>query len=180
MLEPILITEINKFEDSRGFFYESYKQNFLEKKYGITKKFVQDNHSVSRFGVIRGMHYQWNGPMDKLVRVSKGKIVDILLDIRKQSKTFGQIISFILDEQNNDQLWVPAGFAHSFISLSSESHVQYKCTEFYNKEGEAGISPLDPKIKPYFLKYINESDVIISDKDKNAQTFAEYAKDPKF
>lgn len=180
MKDPMLITCVNKFEDNRGFFYESFKENILEKEYGITKKFVQDNHSVSKFGVIRGMHYQWDGPMDKLIRVSKGKIVDIILDIRKNSKTFGQISSFVLSEHNNNQLWVPAGFAHSFVSLSDETHVQYKCTELYSKDGESGISPLDPDIKPYFLKFIDERDIVISEKDKNAKTLIEYAKDPKF
>jgi len=180
MNEPILITNIKKYKDSRGFFYESYKENFLEKEYGITKKFVQDNHSISKYGVIRGMHYQWFGPMDKLVRVSKGKIMDIILDIRYNSKTYGQISAFNLDDENNDQLWVPAGFAHAFISLAPESHVQYKCTELYCKEYESGISPLDSQIKPYFLKYIEEKDIIISDKDRDAKTFEEYNKNPKF
>lgn len=180
MQEPILITKINKFEDERGFFYESYKDNFLEKEYGITKKFVQDNHSKSKFGVIRGMHYQWSGAMDKLVRVSKGRIIDIILDIRTQSKTFGQIKEFELSDTNNYQLWVPAGFAHAFVSLSEETHVQYKCTELYNKEGESGISPFDPEFKRYFLKHIKENDIIISDKDRNAKTFKQYLQDPKF
>ena len=180
MNNPILIKEIKKYEDERGFFYESYKENFLEKEYGITKKFVQDNHSISKYGVIRGMHYQWDNPMDKLVRVSKGMIIDIILDIRKNSKTFGQINTYLLDDQNNNQLWVPAGFAHGFVSLSTESHVQYKCTELYNKEGESGISPLDKEIKQYFLKYIKEESIIISDKDQKAKTFYEYMLDPKF
>lgn len=180
MNQPILITNIKKFEDNRGIFYESYKENSLDKEYGITKKFVQDNHSISKYGVIRGMHYQWDKPMDKLVRVSKGIIIDIILDIRKNSKTFGEINTYILDEENNNQLWVPAGFAHAFISLSTESHVQYKCTELYNKDGESGITPFDKDIKPYFLKYISEEKIIISDKDRSAKTFYEYILDPKF
>lgn len=179
MDEPILIS-IKKFIDSRGTFYESYKENILAEEYGITKKFVQDNHSISKYGVVRGMHYQWDAPMDKLIRVSKGMIIDIILDIRVKSKTFGQINTYLLDDENNNQLWVPAGFAHAFISLSTESHVQYKCTELYNKHGESGISPLDPEIKPYFLKYISEDKMIISDKDRDAKNIREYVKDPKF
>jgi len=174
MKEPILIKNIKKFEDERGFFYESYKENFLADEYGITKKFVQDNHSISKFGVIRGMHYQWDNPMDKLVRVSKGRIIDIIVDIRHNSKTFGQSYSYELSAQNNYQLWVPAGFAHGFISLSEESHVQYKCTELYNKDGESGISPVQ-----YFAEYKYDN-MIISEKDKQAKTFEEYSNNPKF
>lgn len=180
MKDPILIQKINKFQDSRGFFYESYKENFLSEEYGITKKFVQDNHSVSKYGVIRGMHYQWDSPMDKLVRVSKGKIVDVIIDIRKNSPTFGEVSSYLLDEENNYQLWIPAGFAHGFVSLSQEAHVQYKCTEVYNKDAESGICPLDKKTKSIFLKYISKNDIILSEKDKSSKSFSEYCLDAKF
>ncbi len=174
MLEPILITTIKKFEDNRGFFYESYKENFLAEEYGITKKFVQDNHSVSKFGVIRGMHYQWDKPMDKLVRVSKGKIIDILVDIRIKSPNLGKVYFYELSEENNHQLWVPAGFAHGFTALSDEAHVQYKCTELYNKNGESGLNPIR-----FFSQFIS-TDIIISDKDKESEDFSEYLKHPKF
>lgn len=176
MNEPILITGIKKFEDNRGIFYESFKENFLQKEYGITKKFVQDNHSISSIGVVRGMHYQWNSPMDKLIRVSSGKIIDKIIDIRIGSKTFGKIYEYELSDENMHQLWVPAGFAHGFISLADKTHVQYKCTELYNKDGESGINPL-----PYFIFSNKQLSVVtVSDKDKNLQTLEEYIKDPKF
>lgn len=179
MKEPILI-KTKKLEDERGCFYESFNENYFESEYGISKKFVQDNHSVSKYGVIRGLHYQWDKPMDKLVRVSKGKIIDIIIDIRKESKTFGKIYKFIIDESNNNQIWVPAGFAHGFLSLSDETHVQYKCTEFYNKLGESGINPLSLEFKNIFLDYIKHEDIIMSEKDLNSKSFSDYIKNPIF
>ena len=176
MKEPILITKIKKIDDNRGFFYESYKQNILSDEYGITKQFVQDNHSISKLGAIRGMHYQWDKPMDKLVRVSKGKILDVIIDIRKDSNNFGKVYSYELSEENNHQLWVPAGFAHGFMSLTDNTHVQYKCTEMYNKEGESGINP----IKYFIFTNMQIGSVLISDKDKNSETFEQYCLNPKF
>lgn len=176
MNEPMLITDIKRFEDNRGFFYESYKENFLRDKYGIIKKFVQDNHSMSKYGVVRGMHYQWDKPMDKLVRVSKGKIIDKIVDIRKDSPNFGKLYEYELSEENMNQLWVPAGFAHGFISLSEETHVQYKCTELYNKNGECGINPL----KYFIFDHKTVPIITISDKDKNSERFEEYCLNPKF
>lgn len=175
-MEPFLIQTIKRYEDSRGVFYESYKENILAKEYGITKKFVQDNHSVSRLGVVRGMHYQWDKPMDKLVRVSKGRIIDKIMDIRKDSTNFGKVYEYELSDENMNQLWIPAGFAHGFISLSQETHVQYKCTELYNKDGEGCINPLK-----YFIFDHKEIPVItVSDKDKNSERFEQYCNNPKF
>lgn len=173
MLEPILI-KINKFEDNRGYFYESYKDEVLSKEYGITKTFVQDNHSISKKNVIRGMHYQWDKPMDKLVRVSRGAIIDKIIDIRSGSPNYGKVYSYELSEYNNFQLWVPAGFAHGFLSLEENTHVQYKCTERYNKQGESGLNPLDIDWN------IKKDEVIISEKDLNSKTFLDYNNDIKF
>jgi dTDP-4-dehydrorhamnose 3,5-epimerase len=175
MLEPILI-KIKRFEDNRGIFYESYKDEILEKEYGITKKFVQDNHSISKINVIRGLHYQWNNQMDKVVRVSKGLIIDKIVDIRKDSPNYGKVYSYELSEYNSFQLWIPAGFAHGFISLEQDSHVQYKCTEHYNKDGESGINPLDISLNIDW----GAKTPILSEKDLNSKSFIEYNNDPKF
>lgn len=177
MLEPILI-KINKYSDERGYFFESYKDEFLKREYGIDKLFVQDNHSVSKKNVIRGMHYQWDKPMDKLIRVSKGRIIDKIIDIRKNSENYGKVYSFELSEENNLQLWVPAGFAHGFLSLEDNTHVQYKCTERYNKDGESGLFPFDKDLN---IKWeIDFRDAIISEKDLKSKSFLEYNKDVKF
>ena len=168
MREPILYTHIKKFSDNRGSFYESFKHSGWD--------YVQTNHSISHRGVIRGMHYQWDGPMDKLVRVSKGSILDVIVDIRKESPYYGKVYYYELDDQNLYQLLVPAGFAHGFQALEDDTHVQYMCSHFYNREGESGISPLDPEltiswpIKGY----------ILSEKDDSAKSFAQYRLDPKF
>jgi len=171
----ILIETIKKFSDNRGFFCETFKETEF-KKLGIEKKFVQDNHSFSTKGVIRGLHYQWDKPMDKLVRVSSGQIMDVIVDIRKDSPTFGKHFKFILSSENNHQLYIPAGYAHGFVVLSSEAHVEYKCTEEYNKDGECGINPFDINLGiDWTLK-----EFLLSDKDKNSQSFLEYKQNPKF
>lgn len=171
----ILIETIKKFSDNRGFFSETFKETEF-KKFGIEKKFVQDNHSFSTKGVIRGLHYQWDKPMDKLVRVSSGQIMDVIVDIRKDSPTFGKHFKFILSSDNNHQLYVPAGYAHGFVVLSDEAHVEYKCTEEYNKLGEGGINPFDLDLGiDWTVK-----EFLLSDKDKNSQSFLEYKKLPRF
>jgi len=176
-MEPILI-KIKKFSDDRGVFYESYKKEFLKKEYNIDVDFVQDNHSISHKNVIRGLHYQWDEPMAKLVRVSYGKILDVVVDIRRNSKKFGQAYSYELDSEECNQLFVPAGFAHGFVALTDTAHVQYKCSCKYNKDGESGINPLD--------KYLNidwKIDIlsaILSDKDRNSKSFDQYCLDTKF
>jgi dTDP-4-dehydrorhamnose 3,5-epimerase len=171
-MQPFIIT-IKKYQDLRGDFYESYKQTSLS-----DFLFVQDNHSVSKKNVIRGMHYQWDRPMDKLVRCSYGKIMDVIVDIRKESETFGKVYYYELSEENMNQLFVPAGFAHGFVALSDIAHVQYKCTAEYNKNGEAGINPLDKTLNINWGIDINEA--IISDKDRNSISFLDYKLDPKF
>ena len=171
----LFVFEPKVFEDARGYFFESYNlETCLDAEVDI--KFVQDNQAKSVYGVIRGMHYQWDKPMDKLVRVSKGKILDIIVDIRKDSVTYGKHYCYDLSDENNNQLWVPAGFAHGFMSLTDDTHVQYKCTELYNKEGESGINPL----KYFIFTNMQIGSVLISDKDKNSETFEQYCLNPKF
>jgi dTDP-4-dehydrorhamnose 3,5-epimerase len=138
-IDSLLIFEPKVFEDSRGYFFEAYNEKIFSDA-GIDLKFVQDNQSKSSFGVIRGLHYQQNPyAQAKLVRVLEGKILDVAVDIRKGSPTFGQHFSIELSAENKKQLFLPAGFAHGFSVLSETAIVLYKCNEFYNKESEGGI-----------------------------------------
>ncbi len=138
-IKDLLIFEPRVFEDSRGYFFEAYnKEIFLQQ--GLATNFVQDNQSKSSYGVIRGLHYQLNPfAQTKLVRVLEGKILDVAVDIRNGSPTFGQYFSIELSSENKKQLLVPAGFAHGFSVLSETAIVLYKCDAFYNKESEGGI-----------------------------------------
>lgn len=138
-IKDLFIVKPKVFEDSRGHFFESYtSKSFLEKK--IQADFVQDNQSLSQKGVLRGLHFQ--APpytQGKLVRVIKGAVLDVVLDIRKKSSTFGQHFSIELSEQNKTMLWVPEGFAHGFSTLQNDTIFSYKCTNYYNKESEGCI-----------------------------------------
>jgi len=137
-LSGVKIIELDKFEDSRGFFYESYNK----KKYsavGIDYDFVQDNHSFSKKGVLRGLHYQVNNPQGKLVSCLKGSVFDVALDIDTNSKTYGKYVGIELTDKNNLQLWIPPGYAHGFCVLSEFADFYYKCTSFYNPQDEAGV-----------------------------------------
>jgi dTDP-4-dehydrorhamnose 3,5-epimerase len=176
-MEPFLIKN-NIFSDNRGIFYESYKKSNLKERYNLDIEFIQDNHSVSYKNVIRGLHYQWDSPMDKLVRVSYGSIMDVIVDIRKKSKNFGKVYYFDLNSENANQLFVPAGFAHGFVCLSELAHVQYKCSSEYNKNGESGISPFDKDLNIDWK--IDIMNAIVSDKDKSSKSFNEYMLEPKF
>jgi len=171
-----LIIGKQRFEDLRGFFYESYSKEKMLTEQDLDLLFVQDNHSISKKDVIRGMHYQWDGPMGKLVRVSKGSIIDVIVDIRKSSDDYGKAFYFELSDKNSNQLWIPAGYAHGFVSLEDDTHVQYKCTELYNKNGESGINPLDTSLRIQW----NVKNPIMSEKDLNSKSFIEYNTDPKF
>jgi dTDP-4-dehydrorhamnose 3,5-epimerase len=177
MIEPILL-DTKIFIDERGAFYESYKKDLFKELTGLDILFMQDNHSISKKNVVRGMHYQWAEPMHKLVRVSCGAITDVVIDIRKNSKNFSKVYYFNLSEDNKRQLFVPAGFAHGFISLADNTHVQYKCSEQYNKYGESGINPFDKDLNIDWNTDLKN--IIISDKDKNSKSFKEYCLDVKF
>lgn len=177
-MEPVLITDISPFNDRRGIFYESYKESLFQERYGIKERFVQDNHSVSCKNTIRGMHYQWDSPMGKLVRVAIGEITDIIVDIRKNSPTFGSVMTYDLNEENLYQLYIPPGFAHGFICRSEMAVVMYKCTSEYNKSGESGINPFDPLLNiDWGIEY---KQAIVSQKDLDSQNLVEYLKEPKF
>jgi dTDP-4-dehydrorhamnose 3,5-epimerase len=138
-IEGLLLIKPVVFSDDRGVFYETYSNNKYS-SYGIPDSFVQDNESISKKNVLRGLHFQ-SPPHDqgKLVRVVKGAALDVAVDIRQQSPTYGQYIMVELSEENKNQFWIPAGFAHGFLSLVDETIFSYKCTNLYNKESESGL-----------------------------------------
>lgn len=144
-LKGIKIIEPKVFRDSRGFFIESYSAKKLA-DYGINMEFVQDNHSYSVKNVLRGLHYQVNPGQDKIVRVTSGEVYDVVVDIRRDSPTFGQWESFILSAENMKQVFVPKGFAHGFCALSDNVDFLYKCSEYYSPQDERGIIWNDPDL----------------------------------
>lgn len=159
-IPDVVIVEAGAFSDTRGMFKETFKKSDFE-AFGITTEFVQDNVSRSQKNVIRGLHFQrYPHTQGKLVGVMKGKILDIAVDLRKDSKTYGKYVSVELNDENNRMLWVPPGFAHGFIALE-ESIVHYKVTNEYNKDSEGGIIWNDPFIK---VKWPIEHP-LLSDKD---------------
>lgn len=167
----LFIFEPKVFEDVRGYFMETFNERVFAEK-NINTKFVQDNQSKSTFGVLRGLHYQLNPfAQAKLVRVISGEVLDVAVDIRQNSPTFGQHVSIILSAENKKQLYIPRGFAHGFVVLSETAEFFYKCDNFYSKEHDAGIIfndadlQIDWKISPDKLN--------ISDKDKNLPVFTQ-------
>ena len=165
----LIIFEPRVFEDNRGYFFEAYNEEIFKNE-GLDLKFVQDNQSQSSYGVIRGLHYQLNPfAQSKLVRVLEGKILDVAVDIRKGSPTFGKSFSIELSSQNKKQLLIPKGFAHGFSVLSSIAVVLYKCDALYNNESEAGI-----RFNDAFLKIdwqIPSEKAIISERDLTMPLF---------
>jgi dTDP-4-dehydrorhamnose 3,5-epimerase len=166
-IEGLLIIQPQIFEDPRGYFYESYnKQKFSEA--GIDFEFIQDNQSLSQKGIIRGLHFQ-APPFEqgKLVRVIQGAVNDVVVDIRKNSKTFGQHFSINLTAENRTMFFIPPGFAHGFETLEDDTVFLYKCTNVYNKESEGGLLWNDPFLN---INWQNNNP-LISDKDKILPTF---------
>lgn len=176
MNEPKILI-ITAYEDNRGLFYESFSEYFMQQN-GINCAFIQDNHSISKKNVIRGLHYQWNEPQDKLVRVSNGSIMDVIVDIRLTSKTYGKVFYYELSSSNRKQLWIPAGFAHGFISLEDNTHVQYKTSKKYNHSGESGIHPFDPCLNIQWG--ITPDQCVLSKKDSELPLFESYNQNTKF
>src|SRR5687767_8099143 len=175
-LEDLLVINIDYFKDERGFFLESWNRaSFAE--VGISDDFVQDSHSASTYGVLRGMHYQdLTAPMAKLVRCTVGRILDVAVDLRSSSPTFGRSFSIELTADSKTLVYVPVGFAHGFATLSEYCEVQYKQSGFYNPVAEGGIIWNDPDLNirwPY-------SNPILSAKDLRLPTLAEYRKKPAF
>jgi dTDP-4-dehydrorhamnose 3,5-epimerase len=160
VLEPKIIN------DTRGYFMESFNENTFQKAVGQEVHFVQDNQSFSSKGVLRGLHYQTGEHAQaKLVRVLSGEVLDVAVDIRPDSETFGQYVSIILSAENQKQFYIPRGFAHGFLVLSETATFFYKCDNFYNKESEGGIIFNDPVLKIDWQ--FNEKELIISEKDQN-------------
>ncbi|WP_431133069.1 dTDP-4-dehydrorhamnose 3,5-epimerase [Psychroserpens mesophilus] len=169
-LEGCFILEPKVFEDKRGYFFESFNQNKFNDLLGYQINFVQDNESFSSKGVLRGLHYQTGEHQQaKLVRVISGKVLDVVVDLRKESKTFGQHFSVELSSKNKKQLFVPRGFAHGFVVLSDTVIFTYKCDNFYNKESEAGIIYNDSNLGIDWL--LNSNEIIISQKDTQLPSF---------
>jgi len=163
-IEDLYIIEPTVFGDNRGYFLETYNARDF-KEIGLDLKFVQDNESCSKKGVLRGLHFQYKYPQGKLVRVIKGEVFDVAVDLRKNSKTYGKWYGVILSEENKRQFYVPEGFAHGFLVLSDMAVFTYKCTDFYHPEDEGGILWNDPDININWpLDRVEE--VILSEKDK--------------
>lgn len=138
-IPDVVLLEPKIFGDDRGFFYESFNQQRFEEAIGRTVNFVQDNHSRSAKGVLRGLHYQIQQPQGKLVRVAQGEVFDVAVDLRKSSPTFGKWVGELLSAENKNQLWIPEGFAHGFVVLSETAEFLYKTTDYYAPEHERCI-----------------------------------------
>ena len=167
-ISDVIIIEPKVFSDERGYFFESFKQNELNEFLGYDVNFCQDNESKSSYGVLRGLHYQ-EPPFaqSKLVRVIQGSVLDVAVDIRQDSLTFGKHISIELSEENKKQLFIPKGFAHGFVVLSENAIFSYKVDNYYNGEFERGIAYNDPNIG---INWKLKSNLIISERDRNNQS----------
>ena len=169
-LPDVLIIEPKVFGDDRGFFYESFNSRAFAEATGSTLPFVQDNHSRSTRGVLRGLHYQIEQAQGKLVRVTAGEVLDIAVDIRRSSPTFGQWAGVRLSAQNHRQLWVPPGFAHGFVVLSESADFLYKTTDYYAPSAERCIRWDDPQLA---IDWALDDAPILSAKDQNGKSLHE-------
>jgi dTDP-4-dehydrorhamnose 3,5-epimerase len=164
-LDDCVIIEPKVFGDERGFFLETFQAERYASLVGITLPFVQDNHSRSARGVLRGLHFQKTKPQGKLVRVVRGEVYDVAVDIRKGSATFGEWEGVILSEENKKQFWVPPGFAHGFVVLSDTADFEYKCTDYYDPSDEGSILWSDPDLDiPWPI-----ANPVLSTKDESAK-----------
>lgn len=162
----VLIFEPKLFGDQRGYFLESFRVSWLEDQ-GINTRFIQDNISRSKKGTLRGMHYQLRNPQAKLVMASKGEVLDIVVDVRKGSPTYGKSVSCLLSEENRRVMFIPEGFAHGFQVLSESADFMYKCSNYYDPSAERGINALDPLLNlPW-----HQIDPITSDRDNSLPMF---------
>ena len=164
-INNVIIVEPRVFGDERGYFMETYQKEAFALG-GIDADFVQDNQSKSKKGVLRGLHFQKTHPQAKLVRVIKGEVFDVAVDLHKDSETYGKWVGVLLSEQNKRQLFVPRGFAHGFLVLSEEAEFVYKCDDYYHPEDESGIAWNDPTINISW-PISEDMTVLLSEKDKN-------------
>ena len=167
----VIVPEI--FQDARGFFTETFRADQF-KALGLPTEFVQDNHSRSAKGVVRGLHFQWDPPMGKLMRVTAGSAFLVAVDIRKGSPNLGKWVGVEASTENRRQVWAPAGFARGFCALSEGTEIQYKCTGIYSNKAESAIRWNDPAIG---IKW-PLADVTVSDKDRNAASLADWLRSP--
>ncbi len=174
-IQDIKIIKPTVFEDERGFFMESFRNDFLNSQ-NINVEFIQDNHSKSTRNVIRGLHFQWDKPLSKLIRITKGQAFVVAVDIRKKSDTFGKYVGKNISEDSKEQLWAPFGFATGFCACSNVVEVQYKCNAYYNPNAESAINPFDKYINIDWP--INTELAIMSNKDRSAISLLEW-KDSK-
>ncbi|MCC4226133.1 dTDP-4-dehydrorhamnose 3,5-epimerase [Vibrio campbellii] len=174
-LEGCIVIKPKVFGDERGYFLESFHEERYKIEAGIKETFVQDNRSSSLKNVLRGLHFQKEKPQGKLVTVTRGRVFDVAVDLRPESRTFGKYESILLSEDNKLQFYIPPGFAHGFVVLSDNAEFQYKCTEFYDPQDEGGIIWNDPDIN------INWpiTNPILSDKDMHQPLFKEIYKDKR-
>lgn len=172
-IDGVLILEPRIFGDARGYFFESFNAKEFAEKTGLEVNFVQDNESMSRYGVVRGLHFQ-KPPytQSKLVRVVKGRVLDVAVDIRKGSPTYGKYVAVELSAENHRQLFISKGFAHGFSVLSEEVVFQYKCDAYYAPQSEGAIIWNDPSIGIDWK--VSNEDVLLSDKDRNHPTLCEF------
>ena len=173
-LEDVVVVLPDIFQDSRGFFSETFREDQF-KRLELPTEFVQENHSRSTKGVVRGLHFQWNPPMGKLMRVTAGSAFLVAVDIRKGSPTLGNWVGVQGSAENRRQVWAPAGFARGFCALSDVTEIQYKCTGIYNSNAESAIRWDDPAIG---IEWPLE-EVVVSEKDRNARSLEEWLSSPE-
>lgn len=169
-IPDVKIIEPQVFGDERGFFMETFRTSLFTEKCGEIH-FVQENHSKSAHGILRGLHYQTENTQGKLVRVVSGEVYDVAVDMRKDSKTFGQWVGAVLSAENKRQLWVPAGFAHGFYVMSAEAEFVYKCTDYYNPETEISVKWDDPDLAIEW-PLVEGKSPMLSAKDEVGMSFA--------
>ena len=169
-IPDVLVIESQVFGDSRGFFFESYNQQKFAQAIARKVDFVQDNHSRSTRGVLRGLHYQIRQPQGKLVRVVRGEVFDVAVDLRRSSPTFGRWVSHLLSEENKRQMWIPEGFAHGFLVLSESAEFLYKTTDFWAPEHERCIAWDDPQLA---IDWPIDGEPALSRKDREGRCLAD-------
>lgn len=172
-IDGVLLVKPKIFGDARGYFVETWQKERYE-ECGIDLPFVQDNHSKSSKGILRGLHFQKNHPQGKLVMVSYGEVFDVAVDIRENSPTFGKWYGAILNQENQNQLWIPPGLAHGFVVLSDVAYFHYKCTDYYHPNDEGSIRWNDPELA---IDWPIDFEPLLSDKDSKAPWFKDFRKE---
>lgn len=169
-IADVLVLEPEVFADQRGFFFESYNKRTFAEATGLSVEFVQDNHSSSKRGVLRGLHYQMRQAQGKIVRVIAGEVFDVAVDLRRHSPTFGKSVTFRLDAASKRMAWIPPGFAHGFLVISEHAEVVYKTTDYYAREHERSLLWNDPALA---IRWPLEGEPILTDKDRRGTPLAQ-------